>query len=52
MKVGIGYCNTKESFAACKRAAEAAMGNGKIKKPDLVLAFCHNQIHVGIYGQG
>jgi len=52
MKVGIGYCNTKNSFEAGKTAAASAIGNGKIDTPGLVLAFCHNQVNAEDFFRG
>jgi hypothetical protein len=52
MKVGIGYCNTKNSFEAGKTAAASAIGTGEIDKPGLVLAFCHHQVNAEDFFRG
>ena len=52
MKVGIGYCNTRNAFEAGKTAATFATGSGKIDKPGLVLAFCHHQVNAEDFYRG
>lgn len=39
-KVGIGYSNQTNSFAAGKEATAAALKNGKIERSDFALIFC------------
>jgi hypothetical protein len=43
MRVGIGWCNEKDSFSSGKRVARLAIQNGDIDRPDLVLSFCSGQ---------
>jgi len=52
MKVGVGYSNTKNSFASGKIAAEAAIAGGLIENPALILAFCHNQVNAEDFLRG
>lgn len=40
MKVGVGYANQGDAFSAGCRAAKEAMGQQRIDRPDLVIAFC------------
>ncbi|MBT4484403.1 MAG: hypothetical protein HOC71_12090 [Candidatus Latescibacteria bacterium] len=44
MKVGTGYCNEKDSFLSGKKAANNAIKNGNIHKPEIVFAFCSGNI--------
>lgn len=52
MKVGIGYSNNHHSFLSGKIAAEAAIAGDEIKKPALMLAFCHQQVDAEAFFQG
>ncbi len=44
MKVGIGYINATDSFAAGKAATALAVKNGQIEHPHFVMAFCSQQV--------
>ncbi len=44
MKVGIGYKNSSDARSTGVAIAEAAMKNGNIQKPDMVLSFCHGSM--------
>jgi hypothetical protein len=52
MKVGVGYCNTRDAFASGRMVAETAMKSGKIEKPDFVIAFCHGQVDANDFLKG
>ena len=44
MNVGIGYQNEQNAWSAGKKVAEAALEQGQISRPDLVVAFCSGQL--------
>jgi len=44
MKVGIEYCNNKDSFISGRNIIENASRTGNIDKPDLIIAFCSGQV--------
>ena len=43
MKAGTAFCNDKNSTSSGKTVAESALQNGRITRPDLVIAFCSNR---------
>ncbi|OQY02325.1 MAG: hypothetical protein B6I22_13600 [Desulfobacteraceae bacterium 4572_123] len=45
MKVGIGYCNSRNAFNSGKTTAMNAVREGNINKPDLAMAFCSGQLN-------
>jgi hypothetical protein len=50
MKVGVGYCNSKDALWCGKQVAENAMRDGRVDKPCLVFAFCSGLLdHNGFY---
>jgi len=52
MKIGIGVQNETDSFLSGKKAAESAIQNGKIDRPDLILAFCSGQLDAAVFLNG
>jgi hypothetical protein len=52
MKVGIGYQNEKNAELSGRTLAETALKDGDITRPDLVLAFCHQQVDHDQFFQG
>ena len=50
MKVGLGYSNCDDAFAAGKQAAQSAMAQAAFAEADLVLAFCSGALdHQAFY---
>ncbi len=52
MKVGIGYSNTQDARAAGQAVATAAIADGGLDQPSLVLAFCHGSVDHQAFYQG
>jgi hypothetical protein len=52
MRVGIGYCNEKDSLASGKKVARLALENGDIVSPDIVLSFCSSQTNSDEFFRG
>ncbi|MBE9582153.1 MAG: FIST C-terminal domain-containing protein [Proteobacteria bacterium] len=52
MKVGLGYCNEKNSLASGKKAARLALENGDMVSPDIVLSFCSSQTNPDEFFRG
>lgn len=52
MRVGIGYCNEKDSLASGKKTARLALKNGDIVTPDIVLSFCSNRTNPDEFFRG
>lgn len=52
MKVGIGYSNTQDARAAGRAVATAAIKDGGLDQPSLVLAFCHGSLDHQAFYQG
>jgi hypothetical protein len=52
MKIGIGYSNIPDSFQAGTTAAEMAMQQAQITRPNLVLAFCSGALNAPAFFQG
>jgi hypothetical protein len=52
MNVGIGYANDGDAYAAGRTIARAALDNGAIGRPGLVLAFCGGPVDAEAYYRG
>lgn len=52
MKVGIGYSNTSEARESGRQVATAALQDGALDQPALVLAFCHGAMDHQAYYDG
>jgi hypothetical protein len=52
MNVGIAYGNDGDAYASGRTIAGAALENGDMGRPGLVLAFCGGQVNAEAYYQG
>jgi hypothetical protein len=52
LKVGVGYANDQSALRLGEKVAEAAMQNGRISQPMLVIAFCGGQVDHDAYFKG
>ena len=52
MRIGIGYCNVASGLESGRIVAKAALENGDISAPQLVVAFCHGNVNHTDFYQG
>ena len=52
MKVGGGYSTERSSFTAGVKAAENAIKDGKITRPDFLIAFCGGKLDINAFFKG
>ena len=52
MKVGIGYNQKKDAFAAGKKGAEDAIEKGAVFRPDFAFAFCSEKVDPDMFFKG